>query len=292
MKKILGLDLGTNSIGWALLDKNKEKILGIGSRIVPMGDDKGNFEAGKKITRNAIRRIARGIRKGNHRYKLRRNKLLYGLHEMNMLPDLISFGYFKTNENGVDEKIIGQFPVPEKLQKVFVLPIQKGNKNYKGDTTVFILELRKKALTESVSLKELGRVFYLLNQKRGYSGGGEEDEKEVTNREGEIEKVKKIYKSVKALKINPVQHKEEFGKGRAKKEFPVYKLKVVNVETSEIFEGTAVKNIAVDVEIDVTRLKSSKESKQTRFQFADDDVKWPIEGSDIVNEIPWKNSGM
>jgi CRISPR/Cas system Type II protein with McrA/HNH and RuvC-like nuclease domain len=33
MAKILGLDLGTNSIGWALIDDVQNKILGIGSRI-------------------------------------------------------------------------------------------------------------------------------------------------------------------------------------------------------------------------------------------------------------------
>ena len=37
MAKILGLDLGTNSIGWALIDDKQNKILGIGSRIFPMG---------------------------------------------------------------------------------------------------------------------------------------------------------------------------------------------------------------------------------------------------------------
>ncbi len=40
MKKILGLDLGTNSIGWALIDQDFEKkegqIDGLGSRIIPM----------------------------------------------------------------------------------------------------------------------------------------------------------------------------------------------------------------------------------------------------------------
>jgi len=29
MKRILGLDLGTNSIGWALIDDVQNKILGI-----------------------------------------------------------------------------------------------------------------------------------------------------------------------------------------------------------------------------------------------------------------------
>ncbi|NCT18442.1 MAG: hypothetical protein GW771_09450, partial [Flavobacteriia bacterium] len=37
MAKILGLDLGTNSIGWAVVDDNANKILGMGSRIFPEG---------------------------------------------------------------------------------------------------------------------------------------------------------------------------------------------------------------------------------------------------------------
>lgn len=36
MKRILGLDLGTNSIGWALVDSEEQRILGMGSRIIPM----------------------------------------------------------------------------------------------------------------------------------------------------------------------------------------------------------------------------------------------------------------
>ena len=36
MKRILGLDLGTNSIGWALVDSEERKTLGMGSRIIPL----------------------------------------------------------------------------------------------------------------------------------------------------------------------------------------------------------------------------------------------------------------
>ena len=56
MKTILGLDLGTNSIGWALIDKEKQQILGMGSRIIPMGTDKQDYEKGVGITKNAERR--------------------------------------------------------------------------------------------------------------------------------------------------------------------------------------------------------------------------------------------
>jgi CRISPR-associated endonuclease Csn1 len=52
MKKILGLDLGTNSIGWALISENEEKkeIIGMGSRIIPMSQDiLGEFDRGNSV---------------------------------------------------------------------------------------------------------------------------------------------------------------------------------------------------------------------------------------------------
>ena len=36
MAHILGLDLGTNSIGWALIDKVINRFVASGSRIIPM----------------------------------------------------------------------------------------------------------------------------------------------------------------------------------------------------------------------------------------------------------------
>ena len=61
MKKILGLDLGTNSIGWALVneaenDSEKSSIIKLGVRVNPLSvDEKNNFESGKSITTNADR---------------------------------------------------------------------------------------------------------------------------------------------------------------------------------------------------------------------------------------------
>ena len=47
----LGLDLGTNSIGWALVEHNENlrtgKIMACGSRIIPMTQDVlGKFDSG------------------------------------------------------------------------------------------------------------------------------------------------------------------------------------------------------------------------------------------------------
>ena len=54
MKKILGLDLGVTSVGWALVaedrSNNTQKILGMGSRIISLSpDDKDEFTSGNAI---------------------------------------------------------------------------------------------------------------------------------------------------------------------------------------------------------------------------------------------------
>ena len=67
MSKILGLDLGTNSIGWALVDDNQQKIIDTGVRIFPAGvNDLGES---KEQSKNSARREARQIRRQYFRRK-------------------------------------------------------------------------------------------------------------------------------------------------------------------------------------------------------------------------------
>jgi CRISPR/Cas system Type II protein with McrA/HNH and RuvC-like nuclease domain len=154
--KILGLDIGTNSIGWALVDKNEKKIFGIGSRIIPMGTDKQDYEKGIGITKNFDRRIKRTIRKMNKRYKLRRNKLLFILHELGMLPEQFKF------KDGI--------PEPTKIQELELLPIERkreydekgkrkdrvyvdGKRIEQEPDSILNYKLRVKALNNTVALK-------------------------------------------------------------------------------------------------------------------------------------------
>ena len=80
MKKILGLDLGTTSIGWALVNEKeseneKSSIEKVGVRIIPLSTDEENdFQKGKPTTLNANRTIKRGMRRNLHRYKLRNDQ--------------------------------------------------------------------------------------------------------------------------------------------------------------------------------------------------------------------------
>ena len=134
-KKILGLDLGVGSIGWSLITLDEgghpAEILGMGSRIVPLtSDDMQEFQKGKAITKNKDRTMKRSARRGLDRYQQRRAKLSRLLSEFGL-----------------------GFPRP--LMSLSPLALWG---------------LRADAATEGkvISLAELGRVLYHLNQKRGY----------------------------------------------------------------------------------------------------------------------------
>ena len=90
MKKILGLDLGVTSIGWALIevDDKEKNIINMGSRIIPLStDDKDEFTKGNAISKNQKRTIKRTQRKGYDRYQQRRQLLVEVLRKNNMLKN-------------------------------------------------------------------------------------------------------------------------------------------------------------------------------------------------------------
>lgn len=138
MKRILGLDLGTNSIGWALVEEaeNKEEnssIVKLGVRVNPLTvDEQQNFEKGKSITTNADRTLKRSMRRNLQRYKLRRENLIEVLKDNNIIKD---------------DSIL----------------YENGNRS-----TFETLRLRAKSVTEEISLSELARVLLMINKKRGY----------------------------------------------------------------------------------------------------------------------------
>lgn len=107
MKKILGLDLRTNSIGWALVEQDfenkKGNILRIGSRIIPMSQDiLGEFGKGNFVSQTAERTRYRTMRRLRERHLLRRERLHRVLKVLNFLPEHYA--------NQIDfEKRIGKF---------------------------------------------------------------------------------------------------------------------------------------------------------------------------------------
>lgn len=155
MKNILGLDIGTNSIGWALIQEDAgylKSIEAMGSRIIPEGDEHREFEKGQDISKNATRRMKRGSRRMNERYKQRRNNLILLCKTLGITPKGLEPLFDKIVIS--DRKIV----TPQGAFK-------KGDIQYKPYE---LFELRNRALNEKVSLEELFRIIYHFNQRRGF----------------------------------------------------------------------------------------------------------------------------
>lgn len=163
MSKILGLDLGTNSVGWAVVDTDLQKILDTGVRIFPEGVEPKTIGQGdKEQSKNATRRDKRQMRRQFYRKRLRKIKLLQVLIEQEMCP--LTAEELNTWKNwDKTKKTEGRkFPDSEKFNVWIKLNPY---------------DLREKALEEKLTLHELGRVFYHLIQRRGFLSNrkGKED---------------------------------------------------------------------------------------------------------------------
>lgn len=136
-KKVLGLDLGTTSIGFAKVveDENYQNssVELIGARVNPLTtDEETNFEKGKPVSINAARTLKRSMRRNLDRYQLRRQNLI---------------SVFKSNRFITSDTPLGE--------------------NGKG-TTHSTYALRALAASEQIPLEAFARVLLAINKKRGY----------------------------------------------------------------------------------------------------------------------------
>jgi CRISPR-associated endonuclease Csn1 len=86
MPNTLGLDLGSNSIGWALVDAESAAVLAAGVRIFPEGVDRD--KQGGELSKNETRRQARGMRRQIVRRAKRKRRLRTLLVKAGLLPDV------------------------------------------------------------------------------------------------------------------------------------------------------------------------------------------------------------
>lgn len=134
----LGIDLGSTSIGWCILQtagSEPTDIIDMGVRIFPDGRDDQ-----KKKPLAVNRRQKRGERRSRDRRKMRKARLM---------QFLISAGMMPTDRNQAKEL--------EKLN-----PYQ----------------LRRDALDKKIALHELGRALFHICQRRGFKSNRKSDKKE------------------------------------------------------------------------------------------------------------------
>ncbi len=163
MARIFGFDIGTTSIGFAVIDhepdKNAGAILRLGVRVFPEARDPDGTPL------NQQRRQKRMVRRQLRRRRLRRRVLNEALHATDLLP---AYGS-------------AEWPVVMAMDPY---------------------TLRKRGLSEPLNAHELGRALYHLAQRRHFRGRDLEDsddtaaeaadEKEAkTNRESTLQALKK-----------------------------------------------------------------------------------------------------
>ncbi len=216
MAKILGLDLGTNSIGWAIVDKEGSEfsLVDKGVRIFSEGV---KSEKGIESSRAAERTAFRSARKIKFRRKLRKYETLKVLSINGMCPLSI--------EEVEEWKKSGfkKYPLNPEFLK-WLRTDEDGNIN----PYVF----RDRASKQKVPLFELGRALYHIAQRRGFlsnrldqSAEGILEEHcpqinsliEDCNSNTEIlNELKDYFFNVGILETNKVSFKKELDEGEAK----------------------------------------------------------------------------
>ena len=130
MKYSLGLDIGTSSVGWAVLDLEKERIHDLGVRIFERPEDPQNGDSLAKPRRDA--------RSARRRLKRRRQRLNY------------------LKKFFVEQNILTQQQINEILD-----PASKYN-------ALDVYTLRSKAVNEELSPAELFKALYQIAKRRGF----------------------------------------------------------------------------------------------------------------------------
>jgi CRISPR-associated endonuclease Csn1 len=169
MSRTLGLDVGPNSIGWALIDEEQNTIIDLGVRIFSEGVD--NFDTKKEKSRNETRRTARGMRRQAERRSRRKRILRKALIEAGLWPD----------NRDQQLQLLKQDPY----------------------------ELRSRAVDPSVKLTphEIGRVILHLNQRRGFLSNRKRDREDSEVR-GMLEEISELEQELNGRTLGQYLHEK------------------------------------------------------------------------------------
>ncbi len=167
MNRILGIDTGTNSLGWAIVDKDGDEyhLVHKGTNIFSEGV---KIEKGIESSRAAERTDHRGVRRHYWRRKVRKIRLLTILMENHLCP-LVSKECLR------EWRLKKVYPQNEAFAD-WLLTNDDENKNP--------YYYRHLCLTEKLDLNnpsqryKLGRALYHLNQRRGFLSNRKDSTKE------------------------------------------------------------------------------------------------------------------
>jgi CRISPR-associated endonuclease Csn1 len=255
MKKILGLDIGTNSIGWALIERDFDsgtgRIIKMGSRIIPTDPDlMSKYEAGQPASKNANRRQARGARRLRQRYKLRRQRLVTAMKELGWFP--ADFEIDTQNQKSAKSEIPVSQDALNEMRNIL------GSDQISADWVVYYL--RAKALKERITPAELAMVLYHMNQRRGFKSNRKSGQDPSLEQEDQDAGKPSREKLVEIVQPKRIQDTGEKNKG----------LLVFEMELEDGRIGTINRKVLPDwvgkeMEMEITTIRNK--SGETRLEF-------------------------
>ena len=229
MKNVLGLDLGTNSIGWAKVSMDDDgkylHDIKLGSRIIPMSQDViSDFDKGKgkKVSQTALRRGFRGGRRLRERCLLRRERLHRVLHVLSFLPEHydralgwdkdhpITYGKFLDDS---ESKLVWIRTEDDHYRFLFMDSFHEMLADFAQHQPQLVADgqkipldwtlyyLRKKALSQPILKEELAWILLNFNQKRGYYQLRGKEEGEDQKKKGEDQTKKEEYYELKVVRV-------------------------------------------------------------------------------------------
>jgi CRISPR-associated endonuclease Csn1 len=156
--RILGIDVGARSAGWALLEgpgEEPQKLVALGTRIFEAGVE-GDIEKGRDGSRAVARRTARLSRRQTARRARRQRKLYRHLARAGLLPELADLSAEARDRTLKElDRTLQTLPV-----SADATPTQRHH--------LFPYYLRAVALEREVPAFAVGRALYHLAQRRGF----------------------------------------------------------------------------------------------------------------------------
>lgn len=163
---VLGIDLGANSLGVALIDAGNQRLVHTGVRIFEAGV--ANLDTAKEQSKNTERRMARQVRRQTERRQRRFRAVFRVLQESGLLPP----GKRQEVLEALDRDLSKQFSEFDKLPYL----------------------LRTRALHQKLEPFAIGRALYHLGQRRGFLSN-----KKAQGSKDEAEERSKVKKQIEGL---------------------------------------------------------------------------------------------
>lgn len=167
MERILGIDTGTNSLGWAIIEKDGDKttLIAKGTNIFAEGV---KIEKGIESSKAAERTEHRSSRKHYWRRKIRKIRLLTILSDNHLCPPILKNSLRLWRLKKV-------YPDNEAFMNWQRTDDEHGVNPYRFR---FVCLTQKLDLTDLSQRYILGRALYHLNQRRGFLSNRKETTKE------------------------------------------------------------------------------------------------------------------